>query len=73
MTRYSTEPRDLVFVKSYGFLSFTKIISKNIGENISTKLNAKYSQKLLDRVKQSATNELKTASKRPIKNSRSNG
>ena len=24
MTRYSTEPRDQVFVKGYGFLSFGK-------------------------------------------------
>ena len=27
--RYSTEPRDRIYVKGYGFLSFSKIMSKN--------------------------------------------
>ena len=36
----------------------------NIGKNISKNLSAKYSQKLLDRAKQSATDGLKTSSKR---------
>ena len=30
MTRYSVQPRDQIFVKGYGVLSFTKIIGKNI-------------------------------------------
>ena len=56
--RYSIEPRDRRYVKGYGFLSFVK----NIGKNISSK----YSQKLVDNVKKSATDAIKTASKRVI-------
>ena len=37
-----------------------------IGKNISNNLNDKYSQIFLDRAKQSATDALKTASKRSI-------
>ena len=48
MTRYSVQPRDLTFVKSYGFLSFAKNMGKNIGKNISKNLSSKYSQKLFD-------------------------
>ena len=32
---YSVQPRDRIFVKGYGFLSFTRNIDKNIGKNIS--------------------------------------
>ena len=32
-SRYSFEPRDRIFVTGYGFLSFAKNISKNIGKN----------------------------------------
>ena len=42
------------------FLSFAKTMGKNIDKNISKNLNVKYSQKLLDHVKQSATDALKT-------------
>ena len=35
MMRYSVQPRDRIFVKGYGFLSFTKNMSKNIAKNIS--------------------------------------
>ena len=38
--RYSAEPKDRLYVKGYGFLSF----AKNVGKNLSNK----YSQKLLD-------------------------
>ena len=38
--RYSNEPRDRIYVKRYGFLSF----AKNMGKNLSNK----YGQKLLD-------------------------
>ena len=38
----------------------------NIGKNISENLSRKYSQKLLDHTKQSATDVFKTASKRVI-------
>ena len=41
-------------------------MGKNNGKNISKSLNGKYSQKLLVHVKQSATDELKTSSKRVI-------
>ena len=66
MTRYSIQSWDRIFVKSYGFLSFAKNVSKNIGNNISKSLNRKYSQKLLDQAKQSATVAFKTFSKRVI-------
>ena len=36
-------------------------MDKNFGKNISKKLNSKYSQKRLDRAKQSVTGALKTA------------
>ena len=38
--RYSIEPRDRIYVKGYGFLSF----AKNMGKNLSNK----YGQELLD-------------------------
>ena len=57
--RYSVQPRDRMFVKGYGFLSF----AKNIGKNISKNLSGKYSQKLLDHAKQSAADAIKTTSK----------
>ena len=40
--------------------------NKNNGENISKNLRGKYSQKLLDHAKKSATDALKTSSKRVI-------
>ena len=33
MMRYSVKPRDQIFVKGYGFLSFAKNIGKSIGKN----------------------------------------
>ena len=51
MMRYSTEPRDQIFIKDYGFLSFAKNISKKIGGSISKNLSSKYSQKMLDHLK----------------------
>ena len=62
MTRYSVQPRDRIFVKDYGFLSFVR----NMGKNKSKNVRSKYSQKLSDHAKQSATYVLKTASKRAI-------
>ena len=56
--RYSIEPRDRIYVKRYGFLSF----AKNMGKNLSNK----YGQKLLDSAKKSTTDAIKTASKRAI-------
>ena len=57
--RYSIEPRDRIYVKGYGFLSF----AKNMGKSLSNK----YGQKLLDSAKKSTTDAIKTASKRAIK------
>ena len=57
--RYSIEPRDRIYVKGYGFLSFA--------ENMGTHLSNKYGQKFLDSAKNSTTNAIKTASKRAIK------
>ena len=56
--RYRVEPRDRIYVKGYGFLSF----AKNIGKNLSNK----YSQKNIDTAKKSATDAIKTASQQAI-------
>ena len=56
--RYSIEPRDRIYVKGYGFLSF----AKNMGKSLSNK----YGQKILDSAKQSSADVIKTASKRAI-------
>ena len=56
--KYSTEPRDRIYAKGYGFLSF----AKNMGKSLSNK----YGQKLLDSAKKSTTDAIKTASKRAI-------
>ena len=53
--RYSVEPRDRIYVKGYGFLSFAKDMGKN--------LSNKYGQKRLDSAKKSTTDATKTASK----------
>ena len=52
--RYSIEPRDRVYVKGYGFMSFARSMSN------------KYRKKLVDTAKKSATDAIKTASKRAI-------
>ena len=56
--RYSIEPKDRIYAKGYGFLSFAK--------NMGTQLSSKYGQKLLDSAKKSTTDVIKTASKRAI-------
>ena len=56
--RYSIEPRDRIYVKGYGFLSF----AKNMGKSLSNK----YGQKLLDSAKKSTADAIKTALKRAI-------
>ena len=64
--RYLIEPRDRIYVKGYGFLSF----AKNMGKSLSNK----YGQKLLDSAKKSTTDAIKTASKRAIqKTAEANG
>ena len=66
MTRYSVQPKDIIFVKGYEFVSFAKNMGESIGKNISKNLSGKYSQKLLDHAKQSTTGALKTTSQRVI-------
>ena len=66
MTRYSIEPRDCIFVKGYGFLSFPKNMNQNIGKNISKILSGKYSQEFFNYAKQSARDALKPASKKAV-------
>ena len=57
--RYLFEPRDRIYVKGYGFLSFAK--------NMSKSLSNKYCQKLLNSAKKSTTDAIKTASKEQFK------
>ena len=64
MPRYLVPPREKIFEKGYGFLSFAKKMVENTGINISKNLSDKYSQTLFDHAKQSATYALKTTSKR---------
>ena len=54
--RYSIEPRDRIYVKGYGFLSF----AKNMGKRLSNK----HGQKLFNSAKKSTTDTIKIASKR---------
>ena len=64
MMPYSFQPKDRFFVKGYGFLCFVKNMGKNVGENMSKNLSGKYTQKSLDHGKKSATDELKTTTKK---------
>ena len=57
--RYSIEPRDRIYVKGYGFLSF----AKNMGKSLSNK----YGQKILDSAKKSTTDALKQLQKEQFK------
>ena len=52
--RYSIEPRNRIYVKGYGFMSFARSMSN------------KYGQKLVDTAKKSATDSMKATSKRAI-------
>ena len=52
--RHSIEPSDRIYVKGYGFISFARSMSN------------KYGKKLVDTAKRSATDAVKTASKRTI-------
>ena len=54
--RYSIQPRNRIYVKGYGLLSY----AKNMGNNLSSK----YGQKLLDSAKKFTADAIKTASKR---------
>ena len=55
---YLIQPRDKMYVKGYGFLSF----AKNMGKRLSNKCG----QKLLHSAKKSTTGAIKTDSKRAI-------
>ena len=52
--RYSIDPGDRTYVKGYGFMSFARSTSN------------KYGKKLIDTAKKSATDAIKTTSKRAI-------
>ena len=52
--RYPLEPRDKIYVNGYGFMSFARSMSN------------KYGKKLFDTAKKSATDAVKTISKRAI-------
>ena len=59
-----------MFVKGYEFLSFAKNTGKNIGKNVNNNLSNKYTWKFLDHAEQSASDALKTTSKRVIQKKR---
>ena len=52
--RYSIEPKNRIYVQGYGFMSFVRSMSNKFGK------------KLVDTAKKSATDAIKTASKRAI-------
>ena len=63
MAHYSVQPRDRIFVKGYGFLSFVRNmekIFKNL-RNKSENLSSKCSQEVLDHAIKFPTDALKTA------------
>ena len=63
--RYSIEPREIRYIKGYGFLSFAKSIGTHAAK-VAKNMSNKYSQKIVDTAKKSATDAIKTASKRAI-------
>ena len=63
--RYSTEYRDRIYVKGYGFLSFAKNMCTH-GTKVAKNLSNKYGQKLLDSAKKFTMDAIKAASKRAI-------
>ena len=50
--RYSIEPREIRYVKGYGFLSFARNIGTNAAK-VAKNMSNKYSQKLVDTAKKS--------------------
>ena len=63
--RYSIERRERRYVKRYGFLSFAKNIGTHAAK-VAKNMSHKYSQKIVDTAKKSATDAIKTASERAI-------
>ena len=55
-----------MIVKDYGFLSFAKNMSKNIGKDRSKNLSGKKSQKLVDHAEQPTADAFKIVLKRAI-------
>ena len=64
MTRYSLQTK--MFVKRLKIYIFARNMGKNVGKNISKNISSEYSEKLIDHAKQSASDIIKTASKRAI-------
>ena len=64
--RHSIEPKNRIYVKGYGFLSFAKNMDTH-ATKVAKNLSNKYSQKLLDTAKKSTKDAIKAASKRAIK------
>ena len=62
---YSIEPRERRYVKGYGFLSFARNIGTHAAK-VAKNMSNKYSQKVVDTAKKSATDAIETASKRAI-------
>ena len=62
---YSIEPKERRRVKGYGFLSFAGNIGTHAAE-VTKNMSNKYSQKLVETAKKSATDAIKTVSKRAI-------
>ena len=62
---YLIEPRERRHVKGDGFLSFARNIGTHAAK-AAENMGNKYSQKLVDTAKKSATDAIKTASKRAI-------
>ena len=63
--RFSIEPRQRRHVKGYVFLSFARNIGTHAAK-VAKNMSNKYSQKLVDTAKKSATDTIKTASKTAI-------
>ena len=63
--RYSTESKERRYVKGYGFLSFARDIGTH-ATRVAKNMSNKCSKKLVDTAKKSATDAIKTASKRAI-------
>ena len=66
MTCYPVQPKNRIFVKGYGFLSFAINISKNISKSISKNASKKFCQKRIDHAKHFTVNAVKATSKRAI-------
>ena len=66
--RYSTEPRDRIYVNGYGFLSFAKNTDTHATQ-VAKSMSNKYSKERLDSTQKSTTYAIKTASKRAIQKS----